>query len=210
MEPSAVMSSVVLPVLLLQAAPPAGRPAAAPAQASRPAPTADLPDEYRIGPEDVLAIFAWQNPELTRTVPVRPDGRISLPLVNDVVVTGLTPLQVRQVLLERYREFDKAIELSVMVHEVNNFKVTLLGKVGHPGRHRLKAPTTVLELIGEAGGLAEYADQENIVIMRSEPMAGGRGASRYRRIKFNYKRVVQAGGETDNFALQPNDIVIVN
>lgn len=210
MEPSAVMTSVVLPVLLLQAAPPAGRPPAAPAQASRPAPIADLPEEYRIGPEDVLAIFVWQNAELSRMVPVRPDGRISLPLVNDVVVMGLTPLQIRQVLLERYREFDKAIELSVMVQEVNNFKVTLLGKVGHPGRHRLKAPTTVLELIGEAGGLAEYADQENIVIMRAEPMAGGRGTSRYRRIKFNYKRVVQAGGETDNFALQPNDIVIVN
>ena len=82
--------------------------------------------------------------------------------------------------------------------------------MSHPGRQRLRAPTTVLELIGEAGGLAEYADQENIVVMRAEPMAGGRGASRYRRIKFNYKRVLQAGGETDNFPLQPNDIVIVN
>ena len=85
-----------------------------------------------------------------------------------------------------------------------------MGKVGKPGRYRLKAPTTVFELIGEAGGLAEYADQENIIVMRAEPMAGSRGASRYRRIKFNYKRVLQAGGETDNFALQPNDIVIVN
>ena len=97
-----------------------------------------------------------------------------------------------------------------MVQEINNFKVTLLGKVSHPGRHRLKAPTTVLELIGEAGGLAEYADQENIVVLRPEAMVGARSATRYRRIKFNYKRVIQAGGETDNFALQPNDIVIVN
>ena len=203
--------TTLIPVLvsfaLLQAAPPAVR--TTPAHPATPA-TAELPEEYRIGPEDVLAIFVWQNAELSRTVPVRPDGRISLPLVNDVVVSGLTPTQIRQVLLERYREFDKAIELSVMVHEVNNFKVTLLGKVGKPGRHRLKAPTTVLELIGEAGGLLEYADQENIVVLRSEPMAGARGANRYRRIKFNYKRVLQAGGETDNFALQPNDIVIVN
>jgi polysaccharide export outer membrane protein len=203
-----LIASIVVSVLLMQAAPPAGPPTAAPAP--RPAGALEEPEEYRIGPEDVLGIFVWQNAELTRTVPVRPDGRISLPLVNDVAVTGLTPTQVRQLLLERYREFDKAIELSVMVQEINNFKVTLLGKVGKAGRYRLKAPTTVLELIGEAGGLAEYADQENIVIMRVEPMAGARAGSRYRRTKFNYKRVVQGAGETDDFALQPNDIVIVN
>ena len=175
MEPSTLIASVLAAVLLLQAAPPAAGPAP-PAAPARPAaaPSVEAPDEYRIGPEDVLGIFVWQSAELTRTVPVRPDGRISLPLVNDVVAAGLTPTQLRQVLLERYREFDKAIELSVMVQEVNNFKVTLLGKVMKPGRHRLKAPTTVLELIGEAGGLAEYADQENIVVLRADPQAGAR------------------------------------
>jgi polysaccharide export outer membrane protein len=156
-----------------------------------------------------LNVVVWQNAELTRMVSVRPDGRISLPLVNDVLVAGLTPTQLRQTLLERYREFDKAVELSVMIQEINNFKVTLLGKVGKPGRHRLKGPTTVLELLGEGGGLAEYADQDNIVILRPETTAA-RGAARYRRMKFSYKRAVQAGGESDNFALQPNDIVIVN
>jgi polysaccharide export outer membrane protein len=208
MEPNALIVNLLL-VVLLQQTPPQGRTTVVAPTPPRPN-AAELPDEYRIGPEDVLAIFVWQNAELTRTVPVRPDGRISLPLVNDVVVMGLTPSQVRQALLDRYREFDKAIELSVMVQEINNFKVTLLGKVGKPGRYRLKATTTVLELVGEAGGLAEYADQENIIVMRPEPMAGGKGTNRYRRIKFNYKRVLQAGGETDNFALQPNDIVIVN
>lgn len=207
MEPTTLIASALVSVLLLQATPPVARPTP-----PRPAvaPAVEAPDEYRIGPEDVLGIFVWQNAELTRTVPVRPDGRISLPLVNDVLVAGLTPGQARQSLLERFREFDKAIDVSVMVQEVNNFKVTLLGKVLKAGRHRLKAPTTVLELIGEAGGLAEYADQENIVVLRADPQAGSRGATRYRRIKFNYKRVLQAGGETDNFALQPNDIVLVN
>ena len=204
-----MIADILISVLLAQAAAPsAAKPAAVPPRPAVASP--ESPEEYRIGPEDVLAIFVWQNAELSRMVPVRPDGRISLPLVNDVVVTGLTPLQIRQVLLERYREFDKAIELSVMVNEINNFKVTLLGKVAKPGRQRLKAPTTVLELIGEAGGLAEYADQENIIVLRPEATVGARGTSRYRRIKFNYKRVVQAGGETDNFALLPNDIVIVN
>jgi polysaccharide export outer membrane protein len=168
------------------------------------------PDEYRIGPEDVLGLFVWQNAELTRTVQVRPDGRISLPLVNDVLASGLTAMQLRQLLVERYHEFDKGIELSVIVQEVNNFKVTILGKVNRPGRHRLRAPTTVLELLGEAGGLAEYADGDNIVILRPEVRPAGRSSGTfYRRIRFNYKRVTQAGGETENISLLGNDIVIV-
>jgi len=198
-------ASLLLPLVLLQAAPP--RPAAAPP--ARVATPSD-PDEYRLGPEDVLALVVWQNAELTRTVQVRPDGRISLPLVNDVLVSGLTAMRLRQTLLDRYREFDRAIELSVIVQEVNNFKVTLLGKVGKPGRYRLRTPTTVLELLGEAGGLADYAEGDNIVVLRPEPLPGGRGTgTRYGRIRFNYKRVTQAGGESENIALQPNDIVVV-
>ena len=198
--------SILIPVLIMQAASPA-RPAPVP---PRPAVLSAEADEYRIGPEDVLALFVWQNAELTRTVQVRPDGRISLPLVNDVMVSGLTPMQLRQALVGRYREFDKAIELSVIVQEVNNFKVTILGRVAKPGRYRLRAPTTVLEALGEAGGLAEYAEADNIVVLRPEPLPTGRSTGTiYRRIRFNYKRVTQAGGETENIPLQPNDIVVI-
>jgi polysaccharide export outer membrane protein len=168
------------------------------------------PDEYKIGPEDVLGLFVWHNAELTRTVQVRPDGRISLPLVNDVLASGLTAIQLRQILVERYKEFDKAIELSVIIQEVNNFKVTILGKVAKPGRHRLRAPTTMLELLGEVGGLAEYADGDNILILRPELRPTGQSSGTfYRRIRFNYKRVTQAGGETENIPLLANDIVVV-
>jgi polysaccharide biosynthesis/export protein len=206
-------SLLLAAVLVSQAASP--KPRVAP-QGAVPTPSAPNPgpvdvEEFKIGPEDVLGIHVWQSQELTRVVAVRPDGRISLPLVNDVQAAGLTPTQLRQALMARYKEFDSAIELSVLINEVNSFKVSLVGKVQHPERYRLKAPTTVLDLLAMAGGLAEYADAENIVVLRPEPLLGGaKGpASRFRRIKFNYKRVVSSGGETDNFALQPNDIVIV-
>jgi polysaccharide export outer membrane protein len=207
--PCLLLSLWVLPVLAPQATRPAAPNPAPPPPASRAAAPAD-PDEYRIGPEDVLALLVWQNADLSRTVQVRPDGRISLPLVNEVLVSGLTPAQLRQTLMERYREFDKAIELSVMVQEVNNYKVTLLGKVGKPGRYRLRTPTSVLELLGEGGGLAEYADGDNIVVLRQEASATRPGSRAYKRLRFNYKRATtQAGGEMENIPLLPNDIVVV-
>ena len=178
------------------------------AKPARPAPpsvpaAAEAADEYRIGPEDVLAIYVWQNEALSRTVAVRPDGRISLPLVNDVVAGGLTPTRLRQTLVQKYKEFDSAIELSVLVNEVNSFRVSLVGKVLRPERYRLRSPTTVLDLLAMGGGLAEYADAENIVILRTDPGA------RSRRIRFNYKRFVSSSSDIDNIALQPNDVVIV-
>lgn len=199
----------IVSLAVAQAAPAPPRAAQSPGRPTSRAGALDA-DEYLIGPEDVLALFVWQNAELSRTVQVRPDGRISLPLVNDVLVAGLTPTQLRQALLEKYRDFDKAIELSVIIQEVNNFRVTLLGKVGKPGRYRLKAPTTILELLGEAGGLAEYADGEGIVVLRPEPLPRGKTTGRtYGRIKFSYKRATQAGGETQNISLLPDDIVMV-
>jgi polysaccharide biosynthesis/export protein len=192
-------------MLLGQAPPPT--PATRPVQPPRPPDT----DEYKIGTEDVLAIFVWQNADLTRTVPVRPDGRISLPLINEVQASGLTPLQLRDALVERYRQFDKAIELSVMIQEVSSFRVSVIGKVAHPQRYNLKSPTTILELLAMAGGLLEYADGENITLLRPEPMAPGRSGTgkMFRRMRFNYKRVVSSGGETENFPVLPNDIVII-
>jgi polysaccharide export outer membrane protein len=202
------MSGFVLTALLLQAATPPRRPAP---PASAPTTQAEGSEEFKIGPEDVLGIFVWQNEPLTRTVSVRPDGRISLPLVNDVQAAGLTPLQLRQALLDRYKEFDAAIELSVLVNEVNSYKVSLVGKVTRPERYRLRSPTTVLDLLSMGGGLTEYADAENITILRPEGLPGGGRATagRFRRLRFNYKRVVSSGGETDNFPLLPNDIVVV-
>jgi polysaccharide biosynthesis/export protein len=171
------------------------------------------PAEYRIGPEDVLNISVWQNPELTRTVPVRPDGRISLPLLNDVEAAGLTPSQLQQGLVNGWKEYVPNAVVSVVVSEVNAYKVSVMGKVLRPDRYKLRSPATVLDVLALAGGFQEWANPEEIVVLRQEvrppAKAGETPAASVRRIRFNYKRVIAQGGELENFSVQPNDIVVV-
>lgn len=171
------------------------------------------PAEYRIGPEDVLNISVWQNAELSRTVPVRPDGRISLPLLNDVEAAGLTPTQLQQGLVNGLKEYAPNAVVSVVVAEVNAYKVSVMGKVLRPDRYKLRSPATVLDVLALAGGFQEWANPEEIVVLRQEARppakAGEAPAASVRRIRFNYKRVIAAGGELENFWVQPNDIVVV-
>jgi polysaccharide export outer membrane protein len=186
--------------------------AAAPAPDAAPAPAGAVdPSRYRIGPEDSLAIAVWQNQDLTRTVPVRPDGQISLPLVNDVQAAGLTPMELRDVLKEKLAEYAPGAEISVIVAEVNSFKVSVMGKVQRPDRYLLKGPTTVLDVLALAGGFQDFANQERVVVLRPEPffVQGKPSGQTFRRLYMNYKKVIGAGGETENFALQPGDIVVV-
>jgi polysaccharide export outer membrane protein len=153
----------------------------------------------------------WQNEDLTRTVPVRPDGKISLPLVNDVQVAGLTAMEVRELLKERLAEYAPGAEISVIVAEVNSFKVSVMGKVQRPDRYLLKGPTTVLDVLALAGGFQDFANEEKVVVLRPEPffVQGRQAGQTFRRLYLNYKKVIAAGGETENFALQPGDIVVV-
>jgi polysaccharide export outer membrane protein len=169
------------------------------------------PGSYRIGPEDTLAIAVWQNQDLTQMVPVRPDGKISLPLVNDVQAAGLTPMELRELLREKLAEYAPGAEISVIVKEVNSFQVSVMGKVQKPDRYRLKGPTTVLDVLALAGGFQDFANQERVVVLRPEPffVQGKPSGQTFRRIYLNYKKVIGAGGETENFALQPGDIVVV-
>lgn len=189
------------------------RPAAAAEQAGvdTPADAADGPNDYRIGPEDVLHINVWQNAELSRMVPVRPDGKISLPLVNDIQAGGLTPMQLRDVLKERLAEYVPAAEISVIVGDVMSFNVSVIGKVQNSGRYKLKGPATVLDVLALAGGFQDFADTDGIVILRPEPffVQGRRTGQSFKRLQFNYKKVISAGGETDNLPIQPGDIVVV-
>lgn len=172
---------------------------------------ASEPNDYRIGPEDILQINVWQNAELSRTVPVRPDGKISLPLVNDVQAGGLTPMQLRDVLKEKLAEYVPAAEISVIVGDVQSFNVSVIGKVQTAGRYKLKGPTTVLDVLALAGGFQEFADPDRIVILRPEPffVQGRRTGQTFKRLQFNYKKVISAGGETDNLPIQPGDIIVV-
>src|SRR5262245_45013771 len=165
-----------------------------------PAGVADV--EYRIGPEDSLSIVVWKNETLSRTVIVRPDGKISLPLVNDVLAAGRTAMELREDLTKKLSAFMPPPEVSVIVNEAKprTFHISVLGEVQKPGRYDLKERTTVLEAIALAGGFKDFASSTKIVILRE---VGGS----VRRIPFNYKRA--ATGEADNFDVMPNDIIMV-
>jgi polysaccharide export outer membrane protein len=131
---------------------------------------------------------------------VRPDGKISLPLVNDVQAAGLTPMELREQLKEKLAEYAPGAEISVIVAEVNSFKVSVMGKVQRPDRYLLKGPTTVLDVLALAGGFNQFANRARLVVLRTD-------GDKQVRIPFNYNRVV--AGEEENVYLRPNDIILV-
>ena len=157
-------------------------------------------DAFRIGPEDILDIQVWKNDELSRVVPVRPDGKISLPLVNDIQAAGLTAVELREQVTQRLAEFVPSPEVSVMVREVHSPKVAVMGNVRMPGHYEMKSPATVLDLLARAQGLTEFADRGRIVVLRQ-------GATGTTRIPFNYSKV--ADSEQENFYVRPGDVIVV-
>jgi polysaccharide biosynthesis/export protein len=161
----------------------------------------DTAAEYQIGPEDVLDISVWKNPELSRTVPVRPDGKVSLPLLNDFQAAGLTPSSLREQLVSRLSDFVPTPEVSVIVREVHSRKVAVVGAVKTAGRYELKSPMTVLEAIALAQGFTDFAARDRIVVLRQ---SGGTTT----RIPFNYRKIAD-GAEQENFFVRPGDIIVV-
>lgn len=176
-----------------------GQEPAAPAAARERTPE---PGEYRIGPADVLQISVWKNEAVSRAVPVRPDGMISLPLVNEVRAAGLTPMQLRDLLTQRLAEYIPNPEIFVVVQEVHSFAVSVLGEVRAAGRYEFKSRATVLDVLARAGGLTEFAARSRILILRPEGDA-------IRRTAFNYDKVIAAQGEHANIFVQPGDIIVV-
>ena len=156
---------------------------------------------FRIGPEDILDVQVWKNSDLSRIVPVRPDGMISLPLVNDIQAAGLTPTDLRQQITQRLAEFVPSPEVSVIVREVHSVKVAVIGAVRMPGLFEVKSPATVLDMLARAQGLSEFADRGRIVVLRQI------GATTT-RIPFNYRQVAE-GSEQDNFSVRPGDVIVV-
>jgi polysaccharide export outer membrane protein len=158
-------------------------------------------EAYRIGPEDVLDISVWKNTELTRRTQVRPDGMISLPLVNDVQAAGLTPTELRDVLTTKWQDYMPSPQVAVTVAEVRSFKVSVLGEVAFAGRHTLQSRATVLDALALSGGLKDFAARSRIVVLR--PTDQG-----VQRIPFNYTEVMDGDG-AQNIFLRPGDIVLV-
>jgi polysaccharide export outer membrane protein len=157
---------------------------------------------YRIGPEDVLQVSVWSNDAVSRTAPVRPDGRISLPLLNDVQAAGLTPMELRAELTRRLAEYIPSPEVSVSVTDVRSFKVSVIGAVAKPGRYELRSAATVMDMLAMAEGFTQFAARSRIVVLRSE---GGR----VQRLPFDYDKVASGGSGQANFYVQPSDIVVV-
>ncbi len=154
--------------------------------------------EYVIGPEDMLDIFVWKNPELSRTVPVRPDGKVSLPLVNDIVAAGLTPSQLRERVTAKLNEYVPSPEVTVMIREVHSVKVAVMGSVKMPGRYEIKTAATVLEMIAMAQGFSEFADKNGVVVLRQNG----------ERIPFNFRNATK-GEDKANFFVRPGDVIVV-
>jgi len=159
-------------------------------------------DQYVIGPEDVLYIHVWREDALSRTVPVRVDGNISLPIINEIRAAGLTPLQLKEALTTRLKEFIESPNVSVTVTEANSFKVYVSGQVKTPGVYRLRSETTVLQIIPMAGGFTEWANQKKILVIRKEN-------GKEKRITVNYKKILKGDNPGSNIALKPGDTVIV-
>ena len=156
---------------------------------------------FVIGIDDVLAINVWKEPDFSRSIRVRPDGMISLPLMGEVQAAGRTPLQLEQDIVTKLRDYITKPEVTVMVEQINSKNFNILGQVAKPGSYSLALAPTVVDAIAIAGGLRDFAKQKSIYILRSKP-GGGQA-----RIVFNYKDFLK--GKNQNVKLGPHDTVVV-
>ena len=157
---------------------------------------------YIIAPDDVLSIDVWKETEITRTVPVRPDGKISLPLLNDVQAAGLTAMDLASVIAERLKKFIANPQVTVIVTTVNSQKIFILGEVPRPGVTPLLPNMTVLQAVSSAGGFTQYANQKGIYVLRTE---NGQQV----KYPFNYKEVIKGINIQQNIVLKPGDTIVV-
>ena len=158
---------------------------------------------YVIGLDDVLNVNVWKEPEVSRTVPVRSDGKISLPLAGEVQASGSTPKQLEQELASRLRSFISDPEVTVIVEQIRSQKFNILGQVMRPGAFPLTNSPTVLDAIALAGGFRDFAKQKAIYVLRQN------GDGTQSRLPFNYKDVIKGKNSEQNIKLQPNDTIVV-
>jgi polysaccharide export outer membrane protein len=160
--------------------------------------------DYKIGPEDVLEVIVWRNTDLTKEVTVRPDGKVSLPLIGDVMALGLTPAQLTKEVVARLKEYKENPNVSVVVKQVNSYGVYVLGEVVHPGKYQLKTYTTVLQAVSMAGGFTPYASKRKMFLLRKVPEKDTEI-----RIAIDYDEIVSGDDSTHNTVLIPGDTLVV-
>ena len=166
-------------------------------------PAAPASDEFVIGPGDVLAINVWKEQEISKVVPVRSDGRISLPLIGELQASGLTPRQLEAEITKRLKDFVADTSVTVVVQEIHSQKINVLGMVSHPGSFPLAKPMTVVDAIATAGGFRDFAKQKDVYVLHKD--ANGKQT----RIPVNYKDVIKGIHPEQNIELQSGDTVVV-
>jgi len=160
-------------------------------------------DNFVIGDDDVLAINVWKEPDVSRSVPVRSDGKISLPLVGEIQAAGQTPLKLEQDIAARLKNFISEPEVTVIVQQINSQKFNILGYVNKPGSYILTTSATVLDALALAGGFRDFAKQKSIYVLRQN------SDGTQQRFPFNYKEVVKGQNTAQNIRLQARDTIVV-
>jgi polysaccharide biosynthesis/export protein len=173
-----------------------------PPKASAPAPVPLADPNFVIGNEDVLAISVWKDTELSRVVPVRTDGKISLPLIGELMATGKTPRQLQSEITTDLQAYMSKPQVTVIVQEIKSQRFNILGHVLKPGSYMLNPPMTLVDAIALAGGLAPFANMKHIYVLRDD---GGKEV----RLPFNYKKVIKGRRSEQNVEILPRDTVVV-
>ena len=164
--------------------------------------TAENDPSYKIGAQDVLNISVWKEPDLTQTVPVRPDGKISMPLLNDVQAAGLTPTELRDHIAEALKKYVTDPVVTVIVTQINSERVYITGEVTHPGAFPLVPGMTILQALSSAGGFTNFANTKKIYMFRT---VNGKRVD----FPFNYKDVIHGKKLDENVVLQAGDTIVV-
>lgn len=164
--------------------------------------SAQTDPSYVIGAQDVLDISVWKDQELTRTVPVRPDGKISLPLLNDIQAAGLTPNDLKNQITESLKKFMTDPIVTVIVSQINSQRVYVTGEVAHAGAMPLLPQMTILQALSSSGGFTQFANVKKIYMFR---MVNGKQVN----FPFNYKDVIHGKNTNENVVLKPGDTIVV-
>ena len=167
-----------------------------------PAQAATDSSDYRIGPQDVLKIDVWKEEQLTRTVPVRPDGKITLPLLNDVQAAGLTPMELAGVIREGLKKYINEPQVTVTVTEINSRRIYVTGEVVRAGAYAMLPHMTVLQALSTCGGFTQFAREKNIYVLRTK-------AGKQEKLPFNYKEAIRGKKPEQNIELEPGDVIVV-
>lgn len=174
-----------------------------PAKSAPAAQPSSVPDaDYKIGPQDILRIDVWKEPDISRTIPVRPDGKITLPLLNDVQAAGMTAMQLAASLHDSFSKYLTNPQVTVTVTEINSRRVYLTGEIAHAGALPLLPGMTVLQALSSSGGFTQFARTKNIYVLRTED-------GKQVKHPFNYKEVVKGNLQDQNILLQPGDVIVV-